>query len=448
MLLSPHRRLVSSRLATLIRLCVLIFLVWAFVEAYSLHSNITSIYSKQISTDPPPNTERIFIASLPWNNEIILRTHWINQLKDLIRILGVANVYVSIYENGSYDDTKGALRDLYNQLNEMNVKATIVLEELSHADIIADPPKTDNDHDGWIKSPRTGELRRRRIDYLAQLRNTVLKPLWDLEAEGEHFEKVLFLNDIVYSPPDILRLLNTRDGKYAAACALDFETAPAFYDTFALRDSSGYPAIMQNWPFFRSRSSREALMANKPIPVQSCWNGAIAFDATPFYSSYTPKSHRRLEFRGVADSLAQKHVEGSECCLIHADNPLSSVRTMRGVWINPNVRVGYCAAIMNKLHEARTWEDFSAMCTEAYEQVNPGGSGYWLSMGQLARGLWSNRVRRWLSISGDFIGGRVRRHLQKWESEAMGTQDERHEPGDFCLVDEMQVLAEDGWRHL
>lgn len=41
----------------------------------------------------------------------------------------------------------------------------------------------------------------------------------------------------------------------------------------------------------------------------------MIFDVAPFYSG--------LECRGIDDSLAQKHVEASECCLIHVDNELS-----------------------------------------------------------------------------------------------------------------------------
>jgi hypothetical protein len=68
-------------------------------------------------------------------------------------------------------------------------------------------------------------------------------------------------------------LLNTHDGDYAAACALDFSKPPTYYDTFALRDADGEEPMMQVWPYFRSRMSRSAIMANKPVPVHSCWNG-------------------------------------------------------------------------------------------------------------------------------------------------------------------------------
>jgi hypothetical protein len=72
---------------------------------------------------------------------------------------------------------------------------------------------------------------------------------------------------------DVLRLLNTNDGDYAAACSLDFSKPPQFYDTFALRDAEGHEMLMQTWPYFRARESRRGMLANSPTPVTSCWNG-------------------------------------------------------------------------------------------------------------------------------------------------------------------------------
>ena len=63
----------------------------------------------------------------------------------------------------------------------------------------------------------------------------------------------------------------------------------------------------------------------------------IVMDATPFYPVSSGGSG--LRFRGVDDALAQLHVEGSECCLIHADN--RKLGEDKGVWLNPNVRVSY-----------------------------------------------------------------------------------------------------------
>jgi hypothetical protein len=69
-------------------------------------------------------------------------------------------------------------------------------------------------------------------------------------------------------------------------------------------------------------------------------------DATPFYNFDPP-----LEFRGISDGLIKRHVKGSECCLIHVDNPLTA---SKGVWLNLNVRVDYSEPIYKA-----AYKDFS-----------------------------------------------------------------------------------------
>lgn len=136
--------------------------------------------------------------------------------------------------------------------------------------------------------------------------------------------------------------------------------------------------------------------------------------AEPFVSSSA------LRFRGVTDSLATHHLEGSECCLIHADNPLSKTR---GVFLNPRVRVGYNLP--------------------AYQATHPAdGSEPWLSVWDIFTGLWANRLRRWVTLP--FDRWVVRRRVGRWEKEGLGNR----EPGEFCLINEMQVLVDNGWAHV
>jgi hypothetical protein len=156
---------------------------------------------------------------------------------------------------------------------------------------------------------------------------------------------------------DVVTLLSTNDGDYAAACSLDFSRPPLYYDTFAVRDIAGAETVTQTWPYFSSGISRRAVILNEAAPVQSCWNGMVAMDAEPFHGS-SP-----LRFRGIADGLAEMHLEGSECCLIHTDNPLSATK---GVYLNPNVRVGYNI--------------------EAYEAVN--SFFVWPTPLQRLKGIW------------------------------------------------------------
>lgn len=210
----------------------------------------------------------------------------------------------------------------------------------------------------------------------------------------------------------MFELLDTNDGDYAAACSLDFSKPPSYYDTFALRDASGHEAVMSTWPFFRSSVSRHAMKNMSPVPVRSCWNGMVAMPAAPFYAS--PPLH----FRGIPDSLAAFHLEASECCLIHADNPLSA---RRGVFLNPLVRVGYSGP--------------------AYGAVNPIMN--WLSPGTILQGLWTNRLRRW-TTSPWWKERVVSKRVARWAAMSEGNQ----EPGQFCIINEMQVLHPWGWVHV
>jgi hypothetical protein len=109
------------------------------------------------------------------------------------------------------------------------VAREVVLDPTTHADEIAHPPAVSGN--GWIRTPR-GRVERRRIPYLARLR--------ELAGNGTAFDFVLFLGDVVFKAQDVIALINTNNGDYAAARALDFIKPPRYYDTFALRASEGH----------------------------------------------------------------------------------------------------------------------------------------------------------------------------------------------------------------
>lgn len=139
----------------------------------------------------------------------------------------------------------------------------------------------------------------------------------------------------------------------------------------------------------------------------------VLMDAGPFYNVSHP-----LRFRGISDSLALNHLEGSECCLIHVDNPLT---VQKGVWLNLDVRVGYSLAAYQDVHRRRVWPTIQ----------------------ELLFGTWVNRLRCWLTTSW-FRKQIVQSRLQAWGKEAK----DNYEEGVLCLVDEMQVLVSNGWKHM
>lgn len=300
---AAHRARILRKLLSLstLRKLALLLLVWTIIEAHVIYYRIARAERESRARAVLYSPERVYIASLHWNNERILRSDWNKAVLELVNALGPENVFVSVYESGSWDKSKDALRELERDLEKAGVGKKIVLEDTTHADLVAAPPE----EKGWMAVSPDGKKAPRRIPYLSKLRNLSLQPLRELAENGTAFDHVLFLGDVVFtvrvSMPsistrhhqpaaaslpqravtnapslqvrDVIALLKTNNGRYAAACSLDFSKPPLFYDTFALRDAGGHEHASQTWPYFRSSKSRNALTRGEPVPVSSCWNG-------------------------------------------------------------------------------------------------------------------------------------------------------------------------------
>ncbi|KAI1847411.1 hypothetical protein JX265_005528 [Neoarthrinium moseri] len=383
---------------------------------YTLRSPLVE---KRSTASPGANDTSVFIVSVHRNTEVIQRASWNEAVLSLVDYLGPENVHISAVESGSQEGTKDALIELQAGLdargasNEISLGMT-VWEQLDEID--TRPPPNAREP-GWIWNAAEDQFEMRRIPYLSRVRNQAIAPLRRLEREGRRFDKVLWLNDVVFDAQDIQTLLDTRDGNYAAACSMDFKSSPLYYDTFALRDDMGQKTASLHWPWFRSPKARASLLRSEPIEVTSCWNGIVVFDAAPYYNNPP------LLFRGIEDSLADFHLEGSECCLIHADNYLSSEK---GVWLNPNVRVGYNVKAYNRVQGDRFPGPFWAIV-----------------------GVWVNRIVSWRAgIQHSLEMRHVHKKIDSWTAETPQGELARFEPGEACLINEMQIMWSNGWKHL
>ena len=399
------------------------------------HTFQSNLYANTIESknDLPGavRSDRIYIQAQFWTSAIALYNGWNDALLELVQVLGPQNVFVSIVESGSLDNTKEFLTYLDHKLGELGVERSVVMSNWSHADelnrteeagVLRFPEYAGhNENDG---SRREWEVR--RIPFLARERNKGLEPLREMGRQGTRFDKVLVLNDVVFRPGDVLSLLGTRQGRYAAACALDFHYAnEGYYDTFALRDSQGQESVQRTFPYFGDLQSRTAMQMGMPSRVKSCWNGMVIMDASPFYDGIG-EAEAGLRYRGIEDSLAEKHVEGSECCLIWADLAATG-DAEAGIWVNPAVRLGYV--------------------TKAYEDTHFGANKDFLSGMVFVKGIWRNRGIRW------FGGGMqqakvVKNRIVQWKKEGKRKGKDRNEVGEMCLIDEMHVLIWNGWKHL
>ncbi|ETS87161.1 hypothetical protein PFICI_00989 [Pestalotiopsis fici W106-1] len=368
---------------------------------------------------PGVNETSVYIVSVHRNTEVIQRSAWNEAVLALVDYLGAENVHFSAVESGSQEGTKDALMELKDGLDQRGASNDISLgmtvwEQLDEID--ARPPPGSNEP-GWIWNKAEDQFELRRIPYLSKVRNQAMEPLDRLVAEGRRFDKVLWLNDVVFDAQDIQTLFDTRDGDYAAACSMDYKASPTYYDTFALRDDLGLKTASLYWPWFQSPKAKASALQNEPIKVVSCWNGIVVFDAAPFYADPP------LRFRGIDDSLAEYHLEGSECCLIHADNFLSS---FKGVWLNPNVRVGYSVKAYNKI----------------IADVFP--TPFWTIVGG-----WANRIMSWrIGFQTSLESRVVHKRIEEWAAETPAGELPRYEPGEACLINEMQIMWSNGWKHL
>ena len=99
MVVVPFRR--SSHLR-LVRIIAVLFLLWNILEALQVRRGLCSSEAT-VALTPSTKQERIYISSIHWNNEIVLRSHWNAALVALCKTLGPENVYMSIYESESYE---------------------------------------------------------------------------------------------------------------------------------------------------------------------------------------------------------------------------------------------------------------------------------------------------------------------------------------------------------
>ncbi|WVQ70541.1 hypothetical protein IAR50_000060 [Cryptococcus sp. DSM 104548] len=241
-------------------------------------------------------------------------------------ILGYHNVFVSIYENGSNDQTKALLK-IFDALAQ-TVGLRIIIRT----------------------SMRTRGLFNHRIEYLAEVRNAAMLPLHELrDKEGIIFDSVVFMNDILPCVDDLLELIwQSRRQNAGITCAADYMYhddigAPVFYDNWVARDING--TALENAPFeqiFHHTESNHRFQRHLPIQVQSCWNGIAILDPAPFYEP----PHARFRMA----NLAQGECSASECSLIC--NDYFNAGYGRIIMV-PRVKLAYDQKVYDIIHPER-----------------------------------------------------------------------------------------------
>lgn len=415
-----------------------------------------------------PHNEKIYIASNIIDEKLV-RGHWGAALLNLIDLLGPDNVFVSIYENDSGAAVAASIQELERMLPCRCSHSIYCIPWLTAAgnSSIVSGAHVSLDTLPSIVLP-SGEVRVKRLTYLTEVRNRLLRPLDDpsTDTNGDNvtftsirYDKILFLNDVYFDPVDALQLLFstnldlvTSRTNYRAACAADFVRGAMFYDTFVVRDLEGYGMGLMFFPWFTGKGqaeSRSDVLAEKDaVRVRSCWGGMAAFDASPFLRSdvrtgaavanrtaVTPRGQKSalsppLRFRHQTET----YWEASECCLIHADLATWADMSTNDIFLNPYVRVAYSATTWKWLSFFQRYERGFRMLQTlisivGYPEYNPR---------RLEREGQVSRQWRWDFDRDEYNGERMR-STKPGEIVGPGAVDgqwkyteEHATPGGFC----------------
>ncbi|CAK5284762.1 unnamed protein product [Mycena citricolor] len=230
--------------------------------------------------------EKIFLAAMFYNNAEVV-PYWTAEVIKAINYFGPDNVFVSIVESHSGDNTADLLESFDVTLTSLDIPHRVLTRDTS----IERPP-----------GPVMWESKPGRIEYIAAVRNLAMQPL--LEMSG--YTRVVFSNDVFIEAESIVELVHTREGDYNMVCGMDFGPW-GLYDQWVARDRLGN-FVSSVWPYLMEQTGYQAVKSDEPAPVFACWNGIAAFHADPFLP-IPLRSGKQLSATPLSAPLPQTHPE-------------------------------------------------------------------------------------------------------------------------------------------
>ncbi|KAK6597421.1 glycosyltransferase family 69 protein [Botrytis cinerea] len=330
------RRIASKLLRACRRICKPTYIFLFFILFICWQVVFNASY-----TNPPkfsiPSDEKVFIAANIVDPKMIDGL-WGDNLVALVDAIGKERVYVSVYGG-----PKDSLMRLSARLP--GVQKRIVAE----SDDVIDLSTLHR-----ITLP-SGVTRVKRIEYLADVRNKALDPMTSGEVT-EKYERVLFLNDVIFDVEGAMRLLWGRMSMKRERPS----TRP---------DTEGYSIGVPIFPWFGGRgdsTSRKDVLAGKDAEIAKSTTSSSkereAQNSDHVYERSSSLAELPLKFRSEPESFW----DSSECCLIHADilaTPDFSDYTTNtneawgeGIFMNPFVRVTYDAKSFHYIKYAKRFE--------------------------------------------------------------------------------------------
>ncbi|OMJ27412.1 Alpha-1,3-mannosyltransferase CMT1 [Smittium culicis] len=222
------------------------------------------MYSNQDRIVDLTRKRKYFFSMNFYNNEDII-PFIIEELMLLFKFLGPENIFLSVYENSSTDNTKKLLYLFSSVLDDYGLKHRIII----------DPAKRPNDYDS--------------IRYLSNIRNKALEPLKSEEELGNVYDKIVFMDSVLFCHYDILELLYQSDyqgsdltGPYDYLMTKDPKKIE-FRGGWIARDLDGHNFTQIEKGYVNHGPSVIRFEEWVPTQVQCTWSGVSVVNAKPFY---------------------------------------------------------------------------------------------------------------------------------------------------------------------
>lgn len=248
---------------------------WPY-ERVSCPANIVDRYQNLRDTEDNSQV-RYFFALNPYEALDAL-PRLMSSIVETVKYLGAKHCAISIVDSGSEDGTWEVLAALKPFLDDMGVRYFLATGDFKHLD-------------GDDTS----------LEVLANLRNRALQPLKAEEVEPLHAlagmyspeAVVVFLDDIVMCPEDILELVFQHVNQQAQmTCAFDWVfNGTVFHDVWQSRSLAG-SSFFEIPPdgslggsddmFFDDPLNKPRYDSFLPLQVYSCWGGMVTLNAVSF----------------------------------------------------------------------------------------------------------------------------------------------------------------------
>eukprot|EP00834_Sanchytrium_tribonematis_P005005 NODE_277_length_10928_cov_0.583987.p3 type:complete len:376 gc:universal NODE_277_length_10928_cov_0.583987:2207-1080(-) len=279
------------------------------------HSNIQSNYD--LVCQPIYMDRYAYLQQYKWyiainlhNNQEILPYLIIN-LNHLIAFN--PNIFISIYESGSTDNTKSMLDDYKKELKSRQIPHEIQMGNES----------------------LTFEMN--RIDYLVDKRNKAIQYITNQDA-------ILFLNDVMFCLNDLLELEHQRILNQAGLVSgmdYDYKNEYLFHDTWVAMDLNGYHLTSSMFQPMASFTNQIKWIRQVPMQVMSTWNGMVAMDAIPFRNGLKFRRGKNRPF-AVKQSGECSTAEPTTLCL-------DLIKLSYDIMIIPRVKVAYLYSVYKSM---------------------------------------------------------------------------------------------------